>query len=186
MHERRETNDRVEAKFKNQDDIPSTYSIIYRAPFYNYVKGTYSISFFAAFTMPTVFALSMSENPGKFPMELMGITLASGYFDLACFFLGLCVITSQVAVTVFQCPLRIYLDSNRGHYIAMYQDIWPWKLKKEEFNAGEMKKSNKGIMPWKDSLYEFRSRKALLFEDHFRRPVDFDNMFTPKVVAKDS
>uniref|UniRef100_R4FM73 Uncharacterized protein n=1 Tax=Rhodnius prolixus TaxID=13249 RepID=R4FM73_RHOPR len=175
----REVSKSVEANLRAEDKIPASYNIIYRAPLKTYFKVTYYTTFTGlAMIIPVVGTSIYISGLENFPVILYNTEVVGSIGELGGLFGAFLLVSTQIGSIVFKYPLRIYKNSEKKHYIAVYQHILPWKHKNEEFSAGELKKS-RSIMPWRDNMYAFRKRRALLLEDYFTRPADLGEMLNP-------
>uniref|UniRef100_A0A023F746 Putative conserved plasma membrane protein n=1 Tax=Triatoma infestans TaxID=30076 RepID=A0A023F746_TRIIF len=180
----RQVNERVEEILRAEDKVPNSYKIIYRAPLKTYFKITYYTTFSSlALLVPVIgSSLYMSEF-GNFPVMLYNTQVVHSAGELYGLIGAFLLVSTQIGLVVFKYPLRIYKDSEKKHYIAVYQHFLPWQHKNEEFLAGELKKST-SIMPWRDSMYVFRKKKAILMEDYFTKPAELNEMLQPNSLSK--
>jgi hypothetical protein len=180
---KREISETVEERLKEKDSIPETYGIIYRAPFLNYLRLTYTSTFVSIVGFPIAILISgyLNEKIFTLPAMIGNSVVAETYYELAGFGVGFAFVLLTTGITVRQYPLRIYCDKDTERYIAIYQHLIPFKTTNEEFTCGDVKKSYSRFVPWKNSLYEISTinRKAILLDDYFVRPIDFQNMLEP-------
>uniref|UniRef100_A0A0V0GAN6 Uncharacterized protein n=1 Tax=Triatoma dimidiata TaxID=72491 RepID=A0A0V0GAN6_TRIDM len=180
----RQVNERVEEILRTADKVPNSYKIIYRAPLKSYFKITYYTTFSClALLVPVIGSSLYMSELGNFPVMFYNTQVVHSAEELYGLIGAFLLVSTQIGLVVFKYPLRIYKDPEKKHYIAVYQHFFPWKHKNEEFLAGELKKST-GIMPWRDSMYAFRKKKAILMEDYFSNPAELNEMLQPNSPSK--
>ncbi|CAA9995020.1 unnamed protein product [Nesidiocoris tenuis] len=59
-------------------------------------------------------------------------------------------------------------------YIAVFQHLIPLMVRKKEFKAGELRKSN-GLI-WKDALFIMKDKSVIIVEDHFTSNIELERM----------
>lgn len=178
-----EVNSRVQDHYRKVDKLGKNFEIIYRAPMLNYLKFGHYITFFCAIAAPLMTLLYMAgDGTFVFPIYLGKYPLMRSYFDFIGFYAGLYLIGFQMYAVIVRYPLRVYTD-RKGNYIAVYRALLPWNLKNEAFKGGELKKIN-SYMPWGDSLYAFKSKKAIFLEEYFNKPVDLNEMIQPSPIKE--
>uniref|UniRef100_A0A224XVY7 Putative conserved plasma membrane protein n=1 Tax=Panstrongylus lignarius TaxID=156445 RepID=A0A224XVY7_9HEMI len=180
----RQVNERVEEILRAEDNVPNSYKIIYRAPLKTYFKISYYTTFSGlALLVPVIGSSLYMSELGNFPIILYNTQVVHSAGELYGLIGAFLLVSTQIGLVVFKYPFRIYKDSEKKHYIAVYQHFLPWKHTNEEFLAGELKKST-SKMPWRDSMYAFRKKKAILMEDYFSKPAELNEMLQPNSSSK--
>lgn len=165
-------------KFLDADKLPSSYSLIYRAPLSKYV--------IVAATSTTVLTLAASVSAAlTYLLTDTGLdveltysdSVISGTFNEAVAFVCLTsLITLVLLIMSRRYVLRVY--RRNGDFIAIYAGAIPGFNRKFAFKAGSVVylPTTYKILPWATNLYKIDGRKSILLEDHFRTFRDLNEM----------
>lgn len=94
---------------------------------------------------------------------------------------GLILLVILTNMLISRIPLRIYYTHKRGKYLFYFNGFVPDRMNKLEVKAGEIMytpKESTSIFPFKDDLYTYEptGQKYILFEHHFKVPIDLSIM----------
>lgn len=173
-------------EFLNADKLPSSYTLIYRAPLSKYViVGATSTTVLLLAASVSV-SLTYVLTDTSFDTELTySDTVISGTFNQAVSFLCL---TSLITLVLFMMSrryvLRVY--RNNSDFVAVYAGVIPGFNRTLRFKAGSVVylPTTYKILPWATNLYTIDGKKSILLEDHFRTFRDLNVMMLGDNIGK--
>lgn len=72
----------------------------------------------------------------------------------------------------------MFLHPQRRSYVAMFEGWLPMSARPYAFDAGELRETFDGFLPWKDAMYSMRRRSVLLLTQYFKTPSELNAMLS--------
>lgn len=172
--------------FRPLDQVPSNYELVYRNTMNTYVVYMYAPCVGTALT--SIGAVAMTLTDGFTGMTVsQSPMLFDSHWQMAVvvpFILGLAFVTRMIAE---RCILRMYLDDERRKFVAVFGTLLPWRVRKLEFDAGQMRslydlETDEPASLFGAPIRAFRGEYALgrqrliIFPEHFKRPYHYNVM----------
>lgn len=170
-----------ESSYKKYDQVPKSFSLIYRVTVENYLRACKHISTASAIACLGLLGYRSfvdPEHPYNFDLKIG--PLVSSKTELYIFTGAFVLLTIVIRVTMHRLPSRIYKDADK--YIAVFHETIPFVKHRVHFSAGQVRPAPEtGFLPWKDSRFFFNQRRCILIQECFRSNAELDNMMkSPK------
>ena len=159
-----------ERKLKIFDDVPDHYELVYNILMRKFLlPAQYVLPFMTAFCVSLLFV----TPPAQPSMEPF---IEHEYYLMYVF--ATVAFTAGLHYIIQQFPVRIYRDPQRGSYVFVLYGFLPHTYKTLRCKAGEVKKLDESSYALMHRyIYTIRdSKRILLLENHFKRPIDMDIM----------
>lgn len=165
-----------ENRYRKYDQVPQSFSLIYRVTVDNYLRVCKHISTFSALAGLGLLGYRFfvdPEHPYNFDLKIG--PLVSSKAELYVFTAAFVVFTLAIRVTMHRLPSRIYKDADK--YIAVFHETIPFVKHRLHFTAGQVRQAPEtGFLPWKDSRFYFNNRRCILIQECFKAPVELTTM----------
>lgn len=165
-----------EEKFAEKDKVPNGFKIIYRAPMELSVKAAKIISTGSVAFMSSMMALKYATDAKYLQLsnELYYGPLVAHDTDIVPLSAAFVAINGAIIIFILKYPLRIYKKDKS--YLAIYEGMLPFRMKRFNFEQGEVKDWKHFLNPWPLITYKIKNKISFLLLDYFKTPSEFNEM----------